>query len=317
MKNTFVGIFLLSLFMVFGQDKKVCFDENWKDISCSNDYTFYRIIENYNENNSIFKVKDYYKNGVLQMEGAYSDKECKKRTGEFKYYYENGNLEKLSHYIDSKNIGDYKIYYPNGKLNYEGVYKNVGDELFVINCWDEKGVQTVKDGNGFFSSNRKSDDFSKGMYKNGLLEGVWEGFDADHNLPYKDVYKDGVFVSGECVDSNNVKHKYNKISEDIPVGEENVEDFRNYVMKRVSVPRKAIKNLPHGIYHFKVNFIVGTNGNIQDITIENSLNPEFESQIVKVIKNYPRKFTPAQFIYRGIATNVLFRFSLPIGISVD
>jgi len=62
--------------------------------------------------------KEYHKNGQLWIEGTYGDY-SEERVGQWKYYYENGQISQETLLPD----GLYKKYYKNGQLKEEG--KNI------------------------------------------------------------------------------------------------------------------------------------------------------------------------------------------------
>lgn len=65
--------------------------------------------------------KYFYNNGQLEEIGSYKSGE---RTGEWKFYYENGQLGKTGSFKDDDEFGEWKYYDNNGKLTDIGSYKN-------------------------------------------------------------------------------------------------------------------------------------------------------------------------------------------------
>ncbi|MFD0964287.1 toxin-antitoxin system YwqK family antitoxin [Pseudofulvibacter geojedonensis] len=60
--------------------------------------------------------KNFYESGNLKMTGAYQNGN---RNGAFKFYYDNGNTKEEAHYINDKGNGLFKQYYENGDLEVE------------------------------------------------------------------------------------------------------------------------------------------------------------------------------------------------------
>ena len=69
-------------------------------------------------------VMDYYKSGVINMKGSYTDDSCKKRQGEFFYYDEKGNTLYNINFTANVLDGPYNSFYANGKKHTEGFYKS-------------------------------------------------------------------------------------------------------------------------------------------------------------------------------------------------
>lgn len=62
----------------------------------------------------MYKVKDYYKSGQLQMSGTFTSKRLKKKTGPFTYFHENGNKDAEGNFNKDKREGEWIWYHENG-----------------------------------------------------------------------------------------------------------------------------------------------------------------------------------------------------------
>lgn len=159
-------------------------------------------------------------------------------------YYENGNQRKLEHKCLDKDerIGEYKEWYDNGQLGETGTYisnyereglwlefhKNGTNKLeaetkngvFLIhNCWNEKGEQLLKNGTGIYINeysifegeiDRNEYEYKDYIrhgkqydYRNGILslyqemvEGIEHGltrsYDDEGNLEEETIYENGI-----------------------------------------------------------------------------------------------------------------------------
>jgi antitoxin component YwqK of YwqJK toxin-antitoxin module len=106
---------------------------NSKNIILKEDY--------YSEGTSIGESKAYYPSQKLRSIGSYVNGTLH---GEWKYYYEDGNLEMIRDHNSKKNSCDISIYYPNKKI------KSKGQELnyMKIGVWyfyDEDGTKSSQD----------------------------------------------------------------------------------------------------------------------------------------------------------------------------
>lgn len=68
-------------------------------------------------------VKNYYRNGQQRFEFYYSD-EWLTANGDWKEWYENGNLKSMGYYKDNKKHGIWKYYKENGELEKIEEYNN-------------------------------------------------------------------------------------------------------------------------------------------------------------------------------------------------
>ncbi len=105
---------------VYSQSK-IYFGEDWKASTKENAY-FYRTINK--KNDSLFCIKDYYINDILQMDGHYSNLENEIMEGEINFYNEQGKITNSQTYTKGELNGLTTVYSKNGKIDYTTEYKN-------------------------------------------------------------------------------------------------------------------------------------------------------------------------------------------------
>ena len=205
---------IIVLITVLGCEKKLNYWKSWKDIKEENNILYYKekpfsgILYSKHENGQI-SFEKFYKDGVIL-------------DGEYLGYDENGRFIREENYKDGKlngpfmkrssssEIGKDIIYidsgnYKNGELS--GLYK----KYFMFSDWDRdyklKESWTYNDGkkDGPFeinewSSNEQIESKTKGNYKNGELNGLYETYGPSGDIDvltrylYKDGIKDGPFT---------------------------------------------------------------------------------------------------------------------------
>ena len=120
---------ILSLFICLGAIKAQDVDTFYLHVPISkNDTIIYKRIIQFDNNDGLYRVRDYYPDGQIEMEGAYSsfDKSikeeslwCNYRTntkeGEFKGWYKNGQIEKKVNYLNGLRHGLHEYWYSNGQ----------------------------------------------------------------------------------------------------------------------------------------------------------------------------------------------------------
>lgn len=124
MKNTiWLFIFLIFSFPTSAQRQvRIYFDEEWNVIKDASTASYYRIIT-FNKDNKSGTAKDYFKNGKIQYSGSFSsadltdpskdvhDKECI-------WYYENGIKQRVSKFINGKEIGIRHYFNQEGQITH-------------------------------------------------------------------------------------------------------------------------------------------------------------------------------------------------------
>jgi antitoxin component YwqK of YwqJK toxin-antitoxin module len=150
-------------------------------------------------------VRDYYKNGNLQMIGRYQEN-MKQDT--FLFYYPSGKLETIGFYKDNTRWGIWNNYYENGKLKDKIVFNK--EFLSVLEYYDEAGNPRIQKGTGvwetqYFNDSGISIVFINGSFKDSLRNGTWTYYTkyllrdskSDDRRPVTEVYEKGKFKSGK------------------------------------------------------------------------------------------------------------------------
>jgi antitoxin component YwqK of YwqJK toxin-antitoxin module len=177
----------------------------------TSDYKFYGI------------VKDYFKNGKLQMIGNY---QASIKNGDFNFYYPSGNLKCAGFYKDNIRWGIWTNYYENGKIKDKIVFNDIF--LSVLEYYDENGNLKVSKGTGdwktqYFNDFGLSNVTISGSFKDSLRDGTWkyyvDNLAIDENqyekLPSTEIYDNGKFVSGEFYNHDGKLMKMNISTEHV------------------------------------------------------------------------------------------------------
>ena len=93
------------------------------------DTLVYKRIVQFDPDDGLYHVRDYYENGQLQMQGTYSAMQkdvkenywCNYRTntkqGLYQTWYENGQMESRCHFVDGRLDGQMEEWYANGQIS--------------------------------------------------------------------------------------------------------------------------------------------------------------------------------------------------------
>lgn len=83
-------------------------------------------------------------------------------------------------------------------------------------------------------------------------------------------------------------------------------EFRNYVGERIRFPDLASQNDIDGVV--TVNFVVNEEGELEDIKLVRSVHPVLDNEVLKVVRNSPKKWTPGK--QRDIPVKVQLEISI-------
>lgn len=293
MKKLLFILFFLP-FIIFAQgnnQKKTYLDSLWRKTTEGN-HKYYRIVESYDSQTGLYKIKDYYKSGTLKMEGNSKTEDLSTYDdGEFIYYYENGNKKEITKYDKyNRKIGKFEQWHENGNKKIEGEYleskTGIQNNLKINQYWNPDGKQTVTDGNGYFEETDK-DHSDSGSYKNGFKEGIWKGV-YNKNCKYTETFKEGKIISGVSTDENNKEYKYTEL-ESKPEPKGGIQNFYKYIGKNFKI-YKEDENIKGTII---IAFIVDKDGQIVEPEIVQSLKPSLDYEAIDVISSY-KKWIPGK-----------------------
>ncbi|TKG97447.1 toxin-antitoxin system YwqK family antitoxin [Puteibacter caeruleilacunae] len=193
MKKKYFNLILLSILTlnVLGQDT-LYFDSKWKKTTADN-AKFYRIEL---KTEIGFKRTDYFaSNNQIQMCGEYISLNPEVRTGEFKWFHDNGKLKHIGAYTDNKEIGTHKWYFNNGGLEAIENYANgkLDGEYKEFNNNGKPSLETsFSNGlqNGLTKYYREDGSLhSKGQFKNGDKIGIWKYYNETGGIIGEEEYK--------------------------------------------------------------------------------------------------------------------------------
>ncbi|ABQ04478.1 hypothetical protein [Flavobacterium johnsoniae] len=218
-RNIFIFLLLILSVNLSAQismmSKKIFLDSLNRECTPDN-YSYTRVITNYSQKSIRYVITDFYKNGRKKMTGATLDRDILKKDGEFICYYKNGAKESVINYTDDHKNGKEITWYENQskKCEKQNIWdsKTKKQQTLILNCWDENKNQTVTDGNGEFE---EIDTFitQKGIIKDGLKQGSWEGSDSLRKITFVDNYDKGILISGVSTDENNIQLTYSSLNE--------------------------------------------------------------------------------------------------------
>lgn len=144
-----------------------------KDEDCAD---YYMITQFKKENFSIQdSIHVFYTNDKLYIKGSYTND---KRNGTFTWYHKNGKIQTIGEYTMNERTGIWQFFNTKGDLYKKVEYKN--NQEYLIDFYDQKGNQKVKNGNGFFKdeihivTSETILNKIEGAVVNGLPDGAWE-----------------------------------------------------------------------------------------------------------------------------------------------
>lgn len=141
--------------------------------------------------------RDFYANGQIAGIGSFANG---RQQGAWKFYYEDGALSQKGFYFQDVPDSTWELFYPDGKPSSKGSFNknelkglwsywyedgsksqeieySTTSDFRILNSWNEKGVQLIKDGNGKYADYYLNGQASEtGQITNGNRTGIWKKF---------------------------------------------------------------------------------------------------------------------------------------------
>jgi len=213
--------------------------------------------------------------------------------GVYTSYFKNGKIASQGETVNGKR-GDnlWTYWYENGQKKSE---EKLSEETFfndktvslTISFWDKKGVQTLKNGNGFAEFISEEDGFlHKGSYKAGLKTSLWTAYDGKLKI-YEELYKKGKLVKGTSWNKEKKSFNYKKVFTEAFYKKEGNGSVRKYVARKFNSNTYGTKGT---IY---VTFLVNSGGFVGNINIVRGISSDYNSEVKRILSGMSG-WTPAK-----------------------
>lgn len=221
------------------------------------------------------RVRDYYRDGSLQMRGQY---ERGLENGIFIYYSNQHRYESAGRYAEEQPVGKWEYFHDNGRLHREVVYD---ERVFVRTVYDTAGTPQVVNGQG-----RHRTWYTNGQVKeegniiNGHPEGVWRGYHENGSPYFEEYYVGGRLQSGISLDVRGNRYIYDETSlYPAPIMGEAA--YARYLREQVRKPAEEVSG------QVRLTLVVMENGGVRDVVVLKSLNPACDAEAVRLVTEGP------------------------------
>ncbi|MBK7762182.1 MAG: TonB family protein [Bacteroidetes bacterium] len=284
MKYLLIVCFLFIQLVAKSQDT-IYYDEKWKVTKAKN-YSFYRVKKDIDHGG--YSVKDYFRNGTLQMEGHFSGDDI--REGLFNYFYANGKLQSKGDYLHNKKNGEWVNYSDSGIIVNIGKYKldqKEGEWKYYYrngNLYETLFYKDDKRDGAFISYYNNQQKHAELLFESDSIVGNKTTYHPNGQLKRKEIYKEGNRVSGICYDSLGKEIPFIEyiVYPEYPGGEEALISF---LTTHVKYPKKARRKSIEGrvLLYFEIN----TDGRLRNASVEHSVDPLLDAEAFRVLKSMP------------------------------
>lgn len=310
--NLLTTSFIILSISFYAQETKgvLFYVDSLHHIANKKNYTYTRIVEDYNTTKDYYMFSEFYKSGIRRMKAMSKDKDKLIINGERIDYYPNGNKKQQSTYKNNYLNGTQTEWYENENKKIERIikwdHKKLAYTTQILQFWNNDNEQKIVDGNGEYEETTKLYS-QKGSVKNNFKQGIWTGNNFKQSSSFSETYDKGELISGTSLDINNIKYYYTAI-EERPSPKKGISDFFQYIGKNFRHPEEALRNGVNGKIYF--SFYVDKNGVLTDPKLDTEENYGYKDEITRLIIN-AEKWNPGKI--RGIPLKV--KYSMPIEIT--
>jgi membrane associated rhomboid family serine protease len=252
---------------------RVFFDKDWREIEDDADAVYYRIGTRDSLGLWQGPLRDYYRNGDVQMKGAYVDG---LRDGVFIYYSDHNTYTSAGRYDRERPEGKWENFHWNGKKQSEVYYDN---RTFTSMMWDSLGNVQVVNGRGDYKSWYPNGVLKEqGSYYNGARTGDFLGYYSDGKPYYREYYENNRLVKGVSLGKDGQQYVYDELSE-LPTPVSGMKKYRDYIESNKRTP---LNNREQGLV--KVIFSVGVDGALWDFLILEGVSAFCDREAIRLIR---------------------------------
>ncbi len=254
--------------------KRQYYDSNWFETDSYN-FKYFRYGQVDTLGNWHGRVEDYYKDGTIQMKGAYTRG---LRDGIFIYYTQDSTYESAGRYSQDNPVGKWETYHANRQLHTE--IRHIDGFSRIQNLWDSSGHQMVTDGMGeeVYTYPNGSVKFKRTIVE-GLNHGFIESYYEDGSLRYKEYYENGKLIKGISYFDNSENIYDASVYFPYPSG--GYDAFYNYLSKENGLSSESVDG------EVTIRFSVHETSKIFDIRVLKSFKPKYDNYAKKLLLDGP------------------------------
>ena len=211
-----------------------------------------------------------------------------KRVGKNTYFWENGNKKEEGNREDGSRVGIWVEWNKDGAKISEREYFDEKDPASpkgksprLVNLWNSKGEQIIKDGTGNYFMKASNGNETMGKMVNSQKEGIWQGFRKNGSQWYSEEYKAGEFQQGESWDEAGNRYTYEQLTEKGGYSEGR-EGLVKVISENFKIPKYAKEAAIEGVVY--IRFEVNKEGAVENIEVAQPLCEPCDLEAIRVVK---------------------------------
>ncbi len=259
---------------------KIYYDSNWQQTLFPEIASYYREGKQDSLGRWQGKVRDFYRDGSIQMKGYYKDD---LKDGVFLYYRRDSTYEAAGVYNEEFKTGKWEYFHENGMLERKLFYD---DRTYTLHVWDSVGNPMVIEGNGTEVQRYANGIIqTQGAYSEGLRTGLWYGYYENGAEHYEELYDRGRLVSGKSFDLRGNVYRYT-FADAFPLPLKGEQYLQTYLDSYEFIYPDTATTIPVG--EMTVFFTVDETGTLTDFRFKDAPNITYEWQAKQLLLEGPK-----------------------------
>ena len=246
------------------------------------------------ENDSLWQVRDYFPEGNLQMSGTYADADLSVKHGNFRCFVENGTKTSEGDYDHNVAEGFWNFWYDDGNLKDHG-----------------KFLSGIKDAerDSIFNIYKESKNISLFFFPKSVKDSTWEYFHENGVRSGLEQYKSGRLTESQYWNADGSEVAKDAVVDRMPEFPGGEMEMMRYFTNNIKYPKVAKRKRILGTVY--VSFEVDKEGVAKNFVVYESVSPEIDNEALRVLQSMPR-WIP------GMAQNraVKVQYNLPLKFSL-
>lgn len=269
------------------------FDKDKTEIPSMEGAAYVRVFMGLDAIRAYYEVREYTIGGTLIFSICSSSREYLIPEGPCTWYNDKRKPSRKGQYENGRPAGQWTEFYYNGQIKEQYTYLKNGnpDEAGNIpytidNTWDSTGRAEVKDGNGLYQDWGYTTGvvLQKGMIKNGLKDGAWQGYYENGQKGYDEEYVNGKFLKGTRFSPGGEQIAYDKQFQ-LPVYPGGLDALSKFLSKHIKYPRSAQEKGVSGTV--VVKFTVEADGSVTNVGIHAGVERSLNEEALRVMRLMP------------------------------
>ena len=245
------------------------------------------------ENDSLWQVRDYFLDGVLQMSGTYADADLDVKHGRFSFFAENGTKTSEGTYDHNVNEGFWNSWYDTGVLMDHGKYLGDITDAERDSIWNS--LLEMKD--------------IRFHLRESLKDSTWEYFHENGVRSGLEEYEFGMLTESQYWNADGSEVAPDAVVNRFPEYPGGDKELMRFLTKNIKYPKGAKRMGIQGTVY--TSFQVDKDGKIKNLGIYKSVSPGLDAEALRVLQSMPRwnpGMTQNRFI--DVQYRLPIRFSL-------